>query len=243
MPAALSLVRSSGLASPRTVVGFLQRVQAFKEQPARSLEQLASRVDVRRVRRGAPIWRAGDAASDVFWVRSGVARTMQPAGPEREVTVDYHGRGELLGVLADGQHADDAFAHEDLTLLAISATDFQAWMTENAGAATAIVRLVAQSCRRHQQRLALVTMNGAKARLAALLLDLSDRFGVRDSRGVIVDLRLTHREMASLIGATRETVSVAIVELRSDEVVRTEHRRVILLDEDRLRQMAGHDLT
>jgi CRP/FNR family transcriptional regulator len=72
-----------------------------------------------------------------------------------------------------------------------------------------------------------------------LFLDLADRFGVRDSRGVIVDVRLTHREMASLIGATRETVSVAIVELRNAGHIATEARRVIVVDERALREIAG----
>jgi CRP-like cAMP-binding protein len=166
---------------------------------------------------------------------------MQPTLGDREVTVDYFGRGELLGLHAGELADDEAIAHEDCTLLTVSRSDFDAWLAEHPSASRAIVRTLARACRRTRERLALVTMNGAKARLAALLLDLADRFGVRDSRGVIVDLRLTHREMASLIGATRETVSVAIVELRSEEIVRTEHRRVILLDEPKLRSLAGLD--
>ena len=50
--------------------------------------------------------------------------------------------------------------------------------------------------------------------LASLLLELTEDFGVRDSRGVIINLKLTHKEMAALIGATRETVSFAILEDR-----------------------------
>ena len=56
-----------------------------------------------------------------------------------------------------------------------------------------------------------------------------DDFGVRDARGTI-NLKLTHREMAYLIGATRETVSFAILDLRKSKLLLTEGRRVILLD-------------
>jgi CRP/FNR family transcriptional regulator len=84
----------------------------------------------------------------------------------------------------------------------------------------------------------LICLHSARARLAGLLLDLADRFGVRDSEGVIVDLRLTHRELAALIGATRETVSVAIVELRDAGLVRTDARRAVLLNVDALREIA-----
>ena len=91
---------------------------------------------------------------------------------------------------------------------------------------------------RMQGRLALIGLHGARAHLAGLLLELSRSFGVRDSSGVIIDLRLTHRELAALIGATRETVSVAIVEIRNAGLVRTEQRRVVITDLDGLIAMA-----
>ena len=75
----------------------------------------------------------------------------------------------------------------------------------------------------------------AHARIASLLLDLAKTFGVRDSRGTIVNLKLTHKELAAMIGATRETVSFAIVALRKQGIVETEGKRVILLDESKLR--------
>jgi len=79
----------------------------------------------------------------------------------------------------------------------------------------------------------------AHARLALLFLELASTFGVRDSRGTIVNLKLTHREMATLIGTTRETVSFAIVDLRKDRVIENQGKRVVILDEDALRQIAS----
>jgi CRP/FNR family transcriptional regulator len=67
---------------------------------------------------------------------------------------------------------------------------------------------------------------------------LAPEFGVRDSRGVIVNLKLTHREMASLIGATRETVSFAILDMRRDGLIQTESKRVIIADEEALAKVA-----
>ena len=54
---------------------------------------------------------------------------------------------------------------------------------------------------------------------------------------MIVNLKLTHKEIASLIGATRETVSFAILDLRKDGLILTEGKRVILLDEARLKTL------
>jgi CRP-like cAMP-binding protein len=70
----------------------------------------------------------------------------------------------------------------------------------------------------------------AAARLAHVLLELAETFGVRDSRGVIVNVRLTHRDLAGMVGITRETASFAILELRAEGLVESEGKRVVLLD-------------
>ena len=100
-----------------------------------------------------------------------------------------------------------------------------------------MIRLVGERRQKLENRVESLLFKSAHSRLAALFLDLGDSFGVRDSRGRIVNLKLTHKEIASLIGATRETVSFAILDLRKDELIQTEGKRVILLDETKLRAL------
>ena len=90
-----------------------------------------------------------------------------------------------------------------------------------------------------ENRIGSLLFKTAHSRLANLFLDLAEDFGVRDSRGVIVNIKLTHKEMASLIGATRETVSFAILDLRKSGLILTESKRVIILDEDGLKELVG----
>lgn len=157
---------------------------------------------------------------------------------DREATLDHVGRGELIG-LASGPRASTAIVHGDAALFIIPRAAFERWLVEHPAMAVPVLDAFAARARRLAERLALVSMHGARARLALLLLDLAERFGVRDARGTIVDLRLTHRELAGLLGATRETVSVAIIGLRDAGVVATEARRVVVLDADALRRVAS----
>ncbi|MCA9299295.1 MAG: winged helix-turn-helix domain-containing protein [Phycisphaerales bacterium] len=55
----------------------------------------------------------------------------------------------------------------------------------------------------------------------------------------MVNLRLTHKEMAAWIGATRETVSFAVTDLRREGLIETEGKRVVLLDRPALTRLAG----
>lgn len=242
MNATLPVLSSRGEPGSRAIVSFLQHLELFEGLGGRVVESLASAMTLKRLPRGAVLWRPEESTDEVMWVRSGVVRVTLPTGTDREVTVGYFGRGELIGVHGGGRgepRGELAEVHEDAALLSVPRAAFDRWLMECPTAIRPLLDMIAERFCRLQARLALVSMHGAKARLAGLLLDLGERFGVRDSRGVIIDLRLTHRELASLIGATRETVSVAIVELRNEGVLRTEQRRIILLDEPKLRVLAA----
>jgi CRP-like cAMP-binding protein len=241
---ALSVVNSRGTAS------FLHKLLGRGRVGEDALDELAGLVEVRRLRRGQRLWSAGEPAGQVTWVRSGVVWVHQgpgtdpgPAGVEREVSLGYYGRGALIGAEPGGascSRVDVAEVHEDATLLVLDRPQLDRWLARHPGAIPAVLDAFADAARRMAARLALLGLPGARARLAGLLLDLAQRFGIRDARGVIIDLRLTHRELAALIGATRETVSVTMVELRAAGLIRSEQRRVIILDEARLVGVAAH---
>lgn len=243
MNATLAVLPSPPIAAHRTMVGFLRLIPALERAGEDALSALAERAELRRIRRGAPLWTAGTTAQEVYWVRSGVAWLSQGggAGDAREVSIGYFGRGALLGLHPQGSaglRLDDAVAHEDLAVIVIRRAAFDGWMATWPMAVPAVVGAVAEGVARMQARLAIVGLHGARARLAGMLIELGRTFGVRDSRGVIIDLRLTHRELARLIGATRETVSVSVVEMRNAGWIGTEQRRVILSDLAALQQVA-----
>ena len=73
------------------------------------------------------------------------------------------------------------------------------------------------------------------SKLAELLLRLGSEYGIDDSRGTLVALKITHQEMANLIGSTRETVSLTLSQFKRSGLIRTDGRKVILSDREALR--------
>ena len=62
------------------------------------------------------------------------------------------------------------------------------------------------------------------------MLSLADEYGVEDSRGTMVALKITHQELANLIGSTRETVSLTLSQFKRKNLICTEGRKVIIGD-------------
>jgi CRP-like cAMP-binding protein len=130
-----------------------------------------------------------------------------------------------------------AEAQADAVVIATPASEVRDLAMRNGPFAMRLAAMLSARNMRLEARLGGVTTLSAPARLAALFLELSEDFGVRDSRGVIINLRLTHKEMASLIGVTRETVSFCVLDMRKKRLIQTEGKRVVLLNVKQLAKM------
>ncbi len=207
------------------------------ERELEILDQVSESMDLRRRTR---VWEPRDPASTIYIVRAGILKLSKTNDEGRELTLGFYTRDQLvgeLGVVNEAPHDTTCEAYEDTQLLAIPKDDFVKLMMRHAPLAMRMIRLVGERRQKLENRVESLLFKSAHSRLAALFLDLGDGFGVRDSRGRIVNLKLTHKEIASLIGATRETVSFAILDLRKDGLIQTEGKRVILIDEPRLRAL------
>jgi CRP-like cAMP-binding protein len=92
--------------------------------------------------------------------------------------------------------------------------------------------------RRHriQRRLGSLLFLSYRERLVQLLLDLADQFGCRrdEEDGIRLRIKLSHRELAHLIGSTRETVAVLLGQLKAEGSVDGGRRSVVLTNPQRL---------
>jgi CRP/FNR family cyclic AMP-dependent transcriptional regulator len=211
------------------------------------LSRIALRASQASFDRREVLWSQGDEVTALYWVRSGVIREMLPVGAGREYVLGFYGRLDVLGEACalralmgagEARRTTTAVAHEESTVYALPVREIEALAAEEPQLALRLAALVAQRRQRVEERLATASFRSAHARIAAALMDLGQGFGVRDSRGIIVNLRLTHRDLAGLAGASRETASLALLEWRRDGLLLVESKRVVLLDVERLSSVA-----
>lgn len=205
--------------------------------PREAVDRLVDRSEVVRKPRRSRVWEPLDPGDHVFWLQGGVVKVGTPLEGGRQLTLHLHARGALFGegpLLTERPHRTFAEIYEDATLYATPRLEIVRLLDRYAAFTRRVSALVADRRERLEVRMGDLLFRTSQARLAALFLELAGEFGVRDSRGIIVNLKLTHKEMASLVGATRETVSFALLDLRREGLVETEGKRVVLLDQARL---------
>jgi CRP/FNR family transcriptional regulator, cyclic AMP receptor protein len=173
-----------------------------------------------------------DEAGPVVVLLSGrVKITMSQAG--REAIVAVLGPGELVGELAaidGGPRSTTVTTLEPVDALVLSRSDFAALLERRPRIALVILRTVAHRLRYADVQQAQFATHDVVGRLARRLVELCERFGTQQERGIEIRLPLSQEELASWIGASREAVSKAFQLLRSLDIVETGRRRVIVLD-------------
>ena len=107
-------------------------------------------------------------------------------------------------------------------------------MEESPGLALGVTKLIGLRRKRVERRLRSLLFRSNRERLTQLLLDLTDQYGNATTEGVEMGIKLSHQDLASIIGATRETVTTVLGEMQSEGLLRIERQKLIVLDLPRL---------
>ena len=150
--------------------------------------------------------------------------------------------GDVIGEIAGqvtGYRTATIRAIGTVRALIVGSTQFDDFLDTHPSAAHAHRRVMAEQQRiAHEARRSHVLASGPQ-RLACLLLDLVARHGRAVDGALAAPLPLSQEEIASLIGASRSTVTRALQDWRSRQIIRTGQRHITILDQGRLRKIAG----
>jgi CRP/FNR family transcriptional regulator, cyclic AMP receptor protein len=177
------------------------------------------------------VHQADDAGPVVILLGGRVKVAVGDAG--REAIIGVAGPGELIGELAaidDGPRSTTVTTLEPVDALVIPRSDFGTLLERRPRIALVILRTVARRLRYADAQRAQFASLDVVGRLAQRLVELSERFGTPQERGIEIRLPLSQEELASWVGASREAVSKAFQQLRSLHIVETGRRRVTVLD-------------
>ncbi len=197
----------------------------------------------RHVRRGESIYRSGDVFSSLYAVRSGFFKTVQTLDDGRDQVTGFHMAGEIMGMDGIGPevHGSDALALEDSEICVIPYSRL-----ENLGHDMHLLQrqfhkvMSREIVREHGVMLLLGTMR-AEERLAAFLLNLSQRFTARGYSASEFNLRMTREEIGSYLGLKLETVSRAFSRFQEDGLISVQQKHIHILDVAGLRGVMGRN--
>ena len=204
------------------------------------LEQLGGFI-ARKVSRGDFVYTPGDPSDAVYWIKSGRVKVYQVNRDGREILFGIYHPGDIFGEMAffeNGTREHFAEARETLQFMAISRANMFQLVKAKPILIYRLAKLVGERRREIEQQQKIILYKDVRERLAGILLKLAKDHGIQDRRGRLLRFKYTHKELASLIGSSRETVSLAISDLRRQGVLDVNpDRKFIITNEGQLAQL------
>jgi CRP-like cAMP-binding protein len=216
---------------------FLKRCDLFGKLDAQQLAHLETCCRIGEFPRGKLIYLPSDASDGCFLLAAGRVRIFTVTPDGKQSIVAFIEPGDLFGELAifDSARRDEfAEAAEKSTVVLVPGEVVRSLALDNAALSFGIVKLIGLRRRRIERRLRGLLFRSTRHRLIHLLLELAEQYGYPTARGVQIGLKLSHQELASVIGSARESVTLLLGQLQQEGSLAIARRRIELVNPQRL---------
>jgi CRP/FNR family transcriptional regulator, cyclic AMP receptor protein len=225
--------------SPAGLIACLSLVPCFGALPEGDRQALAEVCRRRSFKPGEVLFYEGDLGSALYLLLSGQVKIVRETLDGAEIILHICGPGECVGEMAviDGAaRSATARAMERAEVLMLYRDDFLALMERRPAFARAVMGALAVRIRRLDEQVQTAVTLDVPARLAKVLLTLAEQHGRETPDGIHIALRLTHEELAQMVGAARQTVTSQLTSLRERGIVSLDREGITLHRPDLLRR-------
>ncbi len=214
----------------------------FRPMRAAELDEIIAHASDRRVTRGTRLFEKGDEGSSMMAVLAGRIRVGSLSPDGREITHNVIGPGEIVGEIAllDGKpRTAHAIAVEDTTLMVVERRHFLPLLMRHEGMVERLLVVLCDRLRRTTLAVEEIALFDVPARLARVICTLAQDAGraLPDGAGVRIDVKLSQRDLATLVASTRESVNKQLKVWRDSGAVSLQAGYLVLHDAAALRRL------
>ena len=212
---------------PLSVLTAVELFRGISEADAQRIARLCAE---RRYPQGTAIFSRDDPADFLGIVKEGLVRLISLSDKGAETILHILKPGEIFGelLLAEERRAFTAAADADALVTVVSRKNFLDLLSTIPILSGNFIRLLSRRLVKVEREFAAFGHTWSYHRLAIVLLDLAREHGVKGPRGTRIALRLTHEDLAKLIGTTRETVTTQMNRLSRKGMLWREGRFIVI---------------
>lgn len=203
----------------------LGNIPLFSPLAEKDLRAIASHAVTKTYPKNTVIIHEGDHTDSLYVILSGKVKIFLTDEHQKEVIVDIQRAGEHFGELAlldEAPRSASVMTLEPSTLLIISKAEFESCLARHPKIAVSLIKGLTQRLRNTTETVKSLALMDVYGRIARTLLNLAQE---QDGRYVITE-KLTHQDLASMVGASREMVSRIMKDLAKGGYIKIEGHRI-----------------
>lgn len=219
-------------------IAYLSAMRIFRDLSPEEMKMIEASTVMTTAPKGKIVYMPGETGEVLFLLKKGSVHLYRLSSEGRKLIVQTVGPMTFFGEMGVvGQKMHDLFAEaaEECTVCVMSRADVERLLTTKPKVALRMLEEVSQRMHDVQERLGDSAFKGIPARIASLLLSLSDN-GSKPLQGT------RHQDLADMMGVYRETVSNALGSLRDEGIIELSRKEISILDPKRLREKAEEEV-
>jgi CRP/FNR family transcriptional regulator, cyclic AMP receptor protein len=214
----------------------------FQALTPRERELVLSHGRRRVLNRGQTLFNQGAAHDGIYLIETGRIRVFYMAPSGREITLAYWHSGNFVGgpeIFGGGTHQWSGVAAANSSVVHFSGKTMRSLVQQIPNLAIGLIEGLTFKGKCYSALAQMLGTRSVTERLAHLLLHLVDAYGVKDPEGILISAAFTHADLAHMVGATRQWVTISLKRLHEQGVVTSRKSRIVVRRLDALVDMRG----
>src|SRR5713226_5294311 len=192
--------------------------------------------------RGQTLFNQGSRHDGIFVIETGRIRVFYTAPSQREITLAYWHPGNFVGgpeVFGGGVHQWSGVATSNSSVVHLPGKELRKLVTEVPNLAIGLIEGLTFKGKCYSALAQMLGTRSITERLAHLLLHLVELYGVKDPEGILIGAAFTHSDLAHMVGATRQWVTISLKRLQEQGVILCRKSQIVVRQPDVLEDIRG----
>ncbi|WP_102349507.1 Crp/Fnr family transcriptional regulator [Bacillus sp. Marseille-P3661] len=211
----------------------------FEGLTEEDVKQLSKWCVERKFKRRSIIFLEGDVGDELYIIKKGSVEICHYYEDKKNIlTILHEGNyfGEMALLQKGSSRSATAEAIETTSLYALRREDFARLLESNPKLMLNLLENTMDRLRQANELIHDLTFLNVRLRLNKLLVRLIDQFGSHHPKGMLINFKLTHQQIAELIGAARVTVTKLMLELQDEGIIEILNKKILVIDLEQLKE-------
>ncbi len=219
---------------------YFEKVDLYEVLCPHKVPQMQEKHTLHHFKKNEYIYFEDEPSQYIYLIASGRVKIASYKDDGREIVKAILSQGEIFGELAlAGERRRRDFAQaldDDTTVCPMSIEDLQEMMAKSKPLNLKIIKLIGLRITRLERRIESLVFKDARTRIVEFLEEMAEEKGKKVGYETMFKNHLTHKDIASLTGTSRQTVTTVLNELKERNVINFDRRRFLIRDMDLLRK-------
>lgn len=217
-------------------------IGVFKNISTEEFKEIEPYIQRETVKKKGTFFSEGDQPEWFYIVESGKVKITKMSSDGKEIILEVISPGEIFGgvaVMKGFPYPANAIAMENSKILKISRRNLMRLVDRFPNLMYFIAMNLGDRMKSSHDSLKNIALERVEARIAALLLKLADKVGVKVKEGILIDMRLTKQDVADMVGTTVETSIRTFSKFKKEKILSESEGKVVIKHKDRLESLSS----